>query len=41
MPMGFWFFHSPRVKSGTSMGALPLATDLMLSGKMLLHAAAS
>jgi hypothetical protein len=41
IPMGFCLVHSPRVKSGTAIGALPLPTDSTLNGKMLLQAAAS
>ena len=40
-PPGASCFQAPRVKSGTSTGALPFETDAMLSGTTLLHAAAS
>ena len=35
------FSHSPRVKSGNFIGALPFATDISVSGNGALHAAAS
>ena len=35
------FIQSPRVKSGNFIGALPLATDISVSGSGALHAAAS
>ena len=41
MPSGLIVFHAPRVKSGTSTGALRCATDWQDSSMMLLHAAAS
>ena len=41
IPKGAVFSHAPRVKSGTSIGMPPCATDCSLSALMLLHAAAS